>query len=42
MALIDPDDARQGSSRKMNRKTLAWSIPLAVIGLAMVIFFFKL
>tara|TARA_R110000824_G_scaffold111734_3_gene260429 strand:- start:2730 stop:2858 length:129 start_codon:yes stop_codon:yes gene_type:complete len=42
MSPIDPDDARQASSRKLNRKTLAWSLPLAVIGLGMVIFFLQL
>jgi hypothetical protein len=37
---INTEDARQGKPRKMVRQTLAWSLPLAVIGLAVVAFLF--
>ena len=37
---IKPTDARQGAPRKMVRETLAWSLPLAIIGMAVVVFLF--
>lgn len=37
---LNKNDARQGNPRKMVRQTLAWSLPLAIIGLAVVVFLF--
>lgn len=37
---IKTQDARQGKPRRMARQTLAWSLPLAIIGLAVVAFLF--
>ncbi|WP_259371353.1 hypothetical protein [Parasphingorhabdus cellanae] len=37
---IKIEEARQGEPRRMVRQTLAWSLPLAVIGLGVVAFLF--
>lgn len=37
---IKTQDARQGKPRRMARQTLAWSLPLAIIGLGVVAFLF--
>lgn len=37
---IKTEDARQGKPRRMARQTLAWSLPLAIIGLGLVAFLF--
>jgi len=42
MSSFDRNDAGETRPPKLNQKTLAWSIPLAVIGIAMVIFFLQL
>jgi hypothetical protein len=37
---LNKNEARQGRPHKMVRQTLAWSLPLAIIGLAAVVFLF--
>lgn len=37
---IKTQDARQGKPRRMTRQTLAWSLPLVIIGLGVVVFLF--
>lgn len=40
MTKLTPEEARQAAPRKMARITLAWSLPLAVVALGIILFIF--
>ncbi|MGB5483027.1 hypothetical protein [Parasphingorhabdus sp.] len=40
MTELTPEESRQATPKKMARHTLAWSLPLAVLVLGVVVFYF--